>query len=88
MIYLIKKTLAAMRSRAVAVPFITGLLVVGGNSAFATTDPLAYDPTSLFAEVTTWLTSVLIPVAVGLFVLGITVRIAFKMVKKFANRVG
>jgi len=83
-----KNVLNALKSRKVTIPFASALIVVGGTSAFATADPLAYDPTSLFAEVTTWLTSVLIPVAVGLMVLGITVRIAFKMVRKFANRVG
>ena len=85
---IMNKTISALLSRKVAVPFITGLLVVTGSSAFATVDPQAYDPTSLFTQITTWLTGVLIPVAVGLMVLGITVKIGFKMVKKFANRVG
>jgi len=82
------KVTNALKNRYVAISGLVGVLALGGSSAFATADPNAYDPTSLFTEVTTWLTGVLIPVVVALMVLGITVRIGFKMVRKFANRVG
>jgi len=85
---MLKEKLAVLKNRAVAIPFATGLLVLSGSAAFATADPNAYDPTSLFTEVTTWITGVLIPATVALFVLGITIRLGFKMVRKFANRVG
>ena len=83
---MIKEKLAGFKTRAFAVALGAGLLVGTGSSAFATVDPAAYDPTSLFTQVTTWLTGVLIPVVVGMLVLGITVKIGMKAVKRFAHK--
>lgn len=45
----------------------------------------AYDPSSLFTTVTTFITTNLLPATVGLLVLSISVRLAFKAVRKFAK---
>ena len=82
-----KKVLSAFNNRASYIAGSVMLLVGSGSAAFATVDPNAYDPTAVTTEVTTWLTGVLIPGMIGLFVLGITVRLAFKWIKKFAKAV-
>lgn len=82
-----KEFFKGLLTRRVAVPTVSALLVLSGSSAFATADPAAYDPTTLFTEVTTWLTGVLLPVMVAMLVLGITVRIAIKAVRKYSSKV-
>ena len=47
-----------------------------------------FDPMSIFATVTTFLTGSLLPAIVGLVVLGISVGIAIKAVKKYSKSVG
>ena len=44
-----------------------------------------FDPIALFTTVTTFLTGQLLPAVAGLIVLGISVRLAIKAVRKFSN---
>lgn len=45
----------------------------------------AYDPTAIFGTVTTFLTGQLLPAISLLVVLGISVRLAIKAVRKFSK---
>jgi len=47
----------------------------------------AWDPSSLFATVTTFITGTLLPVVVGLVVLGISVRLGIKAVRKYSKSI-
>lgn len=47
--------------------------------------PTLYDPIAIFGTVTTFLTGQLLPAVAGLVVLGISVRLAIKAVRKFSK---
>jgi hypothetical protein len=55
------------------------------SASSGTGTPAPYSPMSIFDNVKGWLTGSLLPAIAGLVILGISVRLAIKAVRKFSN---